>query len=509
MMNSYRNVAFGFDDLGFDEGHRKKVAWSEEYSTNAHMLIAGKSGTGKTFTLRRIVDQMTRPLPGRDRPRVYVFDVHGDIRFENESRVLFSESTYYGINPLYPSSDVHHGGVRKCVQNFIEMLNESSPRAALGGRQIAALRHVLYELFDARGFDIEDPRTWVVEDEGGGQADAQGRIYLDIPYDEKDIAKSIAQQERVTLQFCPVKRSWWCSAYVGGLQRWATRAQGRRAPTVPDAARFLAAKIKQMQIGGSGVCVKMLEEHTKKVQTFQRMLRKRNTGAPGGASDEEVGSLKDEIQEDAMELTQTFSNFVLSIESGRELDAMLRYESLETLKSLSDRLETLVSSGIFRSRRPPFEEDKPVWVYDLSPLREAEQKFFTWTCLKQIFSQAKETGVKAGASDVETVIVLDEAHKFFSPKEGNILDEISKEARKFGVSLICASQSPTHFSEDFLSNVGTKILLGLDAMFHDQTVRRMRIEPGILDYVVAGKIAAIQVSDKRNMSHRFVKTRVG
>jgi hypothetical protein len=27
--------------------------------------------------------------------------------------------------------------------------------------------------------------------------------------------------------------------------------------------------------------------------------------------------------------------------------------------------------------------------------------------------------------------------------------------------------------------------------------------------VVAGKIAAVQVSDKRDMSHRFIKTRVG
>lgn len=50
-------------------------------------------------------------------------------------------------------------------------------------------------------------------------------------------------------------------------------------------------------------------------------------------------------------------------------------------------------------------------------------------------------------------------------KADNIINIISKEARKFGLGLICASQSPTHFSEDFISNVGTKIILGLDQMF--------------------------------------------
>jgi len=48
--------------------------------------------------------------------------------------------------------------------------------------------------------------------------------------------------------------------------------------------------------------------------------------------------------------------------------------------------------------------------------------------------------------------------------------------------------------------LGTELLLGLGAMHHDQTVRKMRID---------SKVAAIEVSDKRDMSHRFIKTRVG
>ena len=46
-------------------------------------------------------------------------------------------------------------------------------------------------------------------------------------------------------------------------------------------------------------------------------------------------------------------------------------------------------------------------------------------------------------------------------------------------------------------------------MYYQATMRKMRIEQSVLNYVVAGKIAAVQVSDKRDSSHRFVKTRVG
>jgi hypothetical protein len=42
------------------------------------------------------------------------------------------------------------------------------------------------------------------------------------------------------------------------------------------------------------------------------------------------------------------------------------------------------------------------------------------------------------------------------------MDKIAKEARKFGIALLAASQAPGHFSQDFLGNVGTEVLLGLD-----------------------------------------------
>jgi hypothetical protein len=499
-----RNVIFGFDEDRFTRGEKAPVQWCEEFATNGHMLVAGKSGTGKTFTLRRIVNQLAKPSPGRPEVRVHVFDVHGDMRFADESRVLFSESTFSGINPFRLSSDPHFGGVRKCVQAFIDMLNDSQPRGQLGVRQQAVLRNLLYELFEMRGFKVAEPSTWT--EERSTLSGAQGRIYLEVPYDERDLAKAAARTEGVTLSFDAETKCWWTSDHVGQLQRWPVKSTGRIFPTVLDAQRFIHQRLKSLLTGGGTATIRMLEEHNRKVVVWQKKARKLAASEMPAA---ELEQIKEDVQSGAMDLIETFTAYVSNIGTGRELEDLARYESSETLKALADRLDGLVSSGIFKPQNPPFDPSCPVWSHDIAPLRDSEQQFFVWTCLKQILDRAIERGPVAGASELREVIVLDEAHKFFSDKEDNILDKIAKEGRKFGIALLAASQAPGHFSEDFLGNVGTKVLLGLDAMYHDQTVRKMRIDGKILDYVVAGKIAAIQVSDKRDMSHRFIKTRVG
>ena len=501
-----RVIRFGFADNGYNDlAKRRGVDWCEDFATNAHMLVAGKSGTGKTFTLRRIVNQVIAPIAGKEPVRVHVFDVHGDMRFDQESRVLFSESTFYGINPFRLSADPHFGGVRKCVQSFIEMMGDSGPRAALGPRQTTALRNVLYELFESKGFHVNDPSTWSIDAELDEEPDGQGRIYLEVPYDERDAAKAAARAASANLKFDPDRRLWWCDQYAGGLERWPIHTRGRKAPTVPEAARFLSQRLKTLVTGGGTRTVQLLEEHNKKVQVWQNKARKLIDGAPK----DDLEALQAEVHDGAAALIETFTDYVTSIGTGRELDALARYESTDTLKSLADRLDTMVATGIFRPRQPPFDPHAPVHTYDIAPLRVAEQQFFVWTKVKQILEDLMAQGPVAGASEVRTMIVLDESEKFFKDKEDNIIDRAVKEGRKFGLSIVAASQAPSHFSEDFLGNVGTKLLLGLDPMYRDVTARKMRIDPTILDYVVASKIAAVSVSDKRDMAHGFVKTRVG
>jgi len=96
-------------------------------------------------------------------------------------------------------------------------------------------------------------------------------------------------------------------------------------------------------------------------------------------------------------------------------------------------------------------------------------------------------------------------------ENGSILlaiDTIAKEGRKFGLGLVCSSQSPTHFSEDFFSNVATKIVLGVDQMYWDNLVRKMKIESKALQYVKPFHVIGVQMSNKGETRSRFTMVRV-
>ena len=82
--------------------------------------------------------------------------------------------------------------------------------------------------------------------------------------------------------------------------------------------------------------------------------------------------------------------------------------------------------------------------------------------LEQIFERRKQAGVE---SDLKEIVVVDEAHIYFNDDPENIINMIAKEARKFGMGLICASQSPEHFSDDFVTNVGCNIITGIHEKF--------------------------------------------
>lgn len=493
-------IIFGIDDIALKQQKRVIVSWNESTALNGHMLIAGKSGTGKTFTLRSIVAQITR---SHKPVRIHAFDVHSDLSFTNESHVLFSESTHHGINPLKISAHPHYGGVRKRVQAFIDMVNDSARE--LGPRQTASLRAILYDLYEMNGFKVNDPDTWAI----GPQQDMPAgfdpsRIYLDIPFDEKDRAKEVARATGVHLQFDPQLKTWHCDRHEGGLERWPRKIFGKKYPTLPDAARYAANRLRQLYMGGGSKAMRMLEEHNRKVNHWQSKCRK----IAGGGSADDVEALRDEINAGALTLSESFQDYVLNIETGRELESMIRYDTMDTVRSLVERLESMVATGIYKAMEPPFEQDKSVWRYGIGPLSDAEKSMFVWTKLTQIFDEAIELGPVRGASELRDVIIIDEAHKFFIDKEDNIMNKLAKEARKFGIGLICASQSPSHFSEDFLANVGTKVLLGLDEMYHAQTVRKMRIDPKILDFIVPKKVVAVQVNSQSGIRPTFVQTRV-
>lgn len=145
------------------------VRWNSESVINGHWAIIGSSGTGKTYTLRRILKQLVRH-PGI---RLHLIDLSGDLSIGNpevESIVKFSENTTHGLNPFEIDPDLDFGGVRRTVARFLSMVDRyTSPK--LGARQQKVLRTLIYDMLEEYGYYYDRPESW--SSNGKGQPSMQ------------------------------------------------------------------------------------------------------------------------------------------------------------------------------------------------------------------------------------------------------------------------------------------------------------------------------------------------
>lgn len=437
-------IDFGIDVRSANTSKKVNVIWDSQRVINAHMLLVGKSGTGKTFTLKKIISHLQ--ATSNKKIRMRVIDVHGDIFIDGCSTVKFSESGQYGFNPLALNPDPDFGGVRKRIQSFISIINKTSRK--LGTKQEPVLRNILLDLYNANGFYEKDPKTWGIYDKNGNRLMHNGRP--------------------------------------------------KKYPTLEDAYRYASFKHRAIFLGTSNKAVLSLEETNKKARQLyfkQKNMHKGNTA-------EELAKLKADIKSSGDAAIEHFSSYIEAIENGMELTDLIKYDSKDTIKSIVDRLDSLIATGIFKNEEPVFDSNATVWRYDIRTLTNLdEKKLFVYFLLEDIFLKRIEEGPQ---DDVVEMVFLDEANLFFTDDADNIINIISKEARKFGLGLCCASQSPTHFSEDFMSSVGTKIILGLDQMFWNNSVQKLKIEQKKLEWIVPHQKMVVQISNKAELKNDFI-----
>lgn len=432
----------GHRDADLTQGRKTPVIWNTQNLINGHVLLVGKSGTGKTHTLKRMLEQMRQESRGR--VRVHVMDVHGDIDIAGASTVKFSESTPYGFNPLTINPDPDFGGVRKRIQSFISALSRTGFR--LGPKQEAALRNILHDLYAANGFFDNDPKSWRLQD---------------------------------------------------GVERRFPK----KHPSMEDAVKFAHGKLRAMFMGTSSKTVAALEKLYRKQSQFYGRLKRQGQATTA----DEQATHQAEIKALADECTELFAEHLAQLQTGFELGDLIKYDSKDVMKSVVDRLENLNSIGIFRPQRPPFDAAAPVWRYDIKALAQDEKKLFVSFILEAIFLMSVQRGVQ---DDLIEIIVLDEAHLFLTEEPDNPINIIAKEARKFGLGLFCASQSPTHFSDDFLSNVATKVILGIDQMYWDGTVRKLKIDMDALEWVVPHQKVVMQMNNRGDTKSQFTRVSI-
>jgi glutaredoxin-related protein len=486
----------------FFEAKKGQVAplyWDTKRLINGHMLVVGSSGVGKSHTIRKMIRRALKHM-GAAKVRFHVFDVHGDLDIAGASVVQYSESAPFGLNPLRVNPDPDFGGVRKCIQTFLRTINQSSV-TPLGVKQEAVISNLLIDVYREFGFDIDDAQTWGLNGAqtrlaGGGN---DNRLYLDVPMAEKDEAKGFGAR------WDGDKKLWWVHTekYEGGICKWKPAYKARTYPTVNDVLEYAKRVHLERFLGSDQKAVLALSNLSRKAQAFRRkvlsMVKMQNWHGEAMRSEE-----KEILEAAGDEAIEAFTLAVKNMQTGMELESLIKYDSPEVLKSVVDRLNNLKRTGIFKDSVAPFDENKAVWRYKLNALSQEEKKMLVLFTLQDIFTRAVQRGE---CSDVVEVVVLDELGTYTSASDSDngdgIIGTICREARKFGLAFWGATQSPASVPESLISSTATKILLGLDEMYWRAAVDKLRIELKLLEWVQAQVTMAVQMKEKGVLKNRW------
>ena len=475
-------ILWGYQSQNAYDSSRTGVYTDFDEVVNPHVMICGDSGTGKTHTLRQAIEAMvsTSPQP----VRFHIFDVHGDIEIRDDicSTVMFSTSSPYGLNPLKINPDPDYGGVRKCIQNFINILSLSPTTGrALGPKQQDVLRNLLLDVFYMSGFDPDDSSTWVTREAQDPEGLIPNRVYIDLPFSEKDLGKKLAEGSGVSLTFDSANKCWHVDKYEGPITRWSRKQWGKVNPTLSSLVQY-ATRRREMSFTGTGQReAALLDTVHRKVRALNRQLqnstRARNDNGVASSEDEKG---RQDLEKAKNEAIKAYTDYVSMVEHGNALESMLKYDSFESLSTVKQIIDSLNSSGIFRDTPPNFDARKPVWRYHVKAIRADEQKFMVNVRLREIFDRA----VQRGESDyVREVIVIDEGAKFVEDDDEHIINVIALEARKFGLAIWFASQSPTQYPDTLLSTVATKVILGLDKNFWALSQRKLGLDQQTMGWI--------------------------
>lgn len=428
----------GFNDFQLKKGIREPFIWDLGQLANGHVGITGTSGSGKTYQIRRFAEAFASD----PQTRISIFDYHGDIDISGASEVLFSESTRYGYNPFVVNPDPHYGGLRKSANHIIDIM---STNRKLGEQQAAVLRQLVMDCYGLKRMYQDKPASWI-----------------------KRNAPEVECQE------------------LYNKREWSTLAQCY--PTLTDLERLIAKKLKSGLFGldennQANQALRAFEGFMRAARALDK-AKERNTREDTEKTQQALEKARDNALKE-------YENALNQTRTGSEFDEILKYDSVDTLRSLSTRLENVKALGLFNANEPPFRGR--IHRYNIKPLASSEDelKMFVYSRMMAIFHEEMQRGESHGK--IRHVIILDEAKKFCDEESSNPINIIANEARKFGISLVLASQSPSHFSEDFINSAGTLLVQNMAPGDWQRAANKLQIEKSKLEYLKPRETALLKL----------------
>jgi len=263
----------------------------------------------------------------------------------------------------------------------------------------------------------------------------------------------------------------------------------KRFPTFSDLLKFVEKKQEEVYLGVNSNTLKHLEAFKSKSKTVNKM-RLRGEDSTGEYSEEAIELAK----EAAM---NAYTSFLDSSEHDNLLKNLIQYDKGEVLASISDRLGNLHKTGIFKDEPIIFDESKGIHRYDISLLKEEEQKIFIQLKLSEIFRKAKEGGF---GGKTQNLIFIDEAKNYIDNSEHNMIRKFYNEIRKFGYGIWLGGQRIEHFDDDIVTNSATKIILGIDANYAKKFSTRLNIPIEYILNIQKKKSMLIEINSEEKES---------
>lgn len=477
----------GYDQLALVGNSVSPLLWEMDRSVNRHALMVGRTGAGKSSELKKIVRQVRKTHPDAI---TYCFDCHGDLRFDGGKVFKINQSGDIGLNPLKISSHKEFGGVRAKVEQFVYTIE--SCQKQLGSKQESCLRNLLMDLFAQAGVDPDDHATWNIGTKGPDDAD---RVYLEVPFDEKDRFKEALKKEQVFGGWSREHSAWYCKERKGALTDWKIK-KIQYQPDLADLLQFAKNKLVAVHRGLNNDLIRILQELGRSVNSLKTQSAKRLSAIDHeDALKMEANAAK--LKEKALDL---FSSYLRRIDTGDMDEDDIKYDSSDVLKSVVSRLENLLGTGIFKPVDPIFDDDDRIRIFDISALSDSAQRMFVSFFIESEFLKAKEAGI---TDALRLCFIVDEADKYFSNDKENIINKLAKESRKFGISLIAASQGIGHFSKEFISAVATKIILAIDEDNAKELSKRFNVPEQNLNKLKANHTVAFRTEYKGENDRSF------
>lgn len=277
---------------------------------------------------------------------------------------------------------------------------------------------------------------------------------------------------------------------------WGADVRGGKSyPSLLDAIEYGKERIKAMYTGSNQRSVRALEE----VSRLAKQIRIKESVLNRLGHDEALTKLQRELDILKEKAVDAYREAVFGISTGDELEEALDSDTQkETLQSVVDRLENLYQIGIYRSTPPPLDPRCRVWRYIIKSLSADEQKLFVLTRLETIFTRAIQRGK---TEQVVDVCVLDEAHRYSDPKEDYILNRMTRESRKYGVSMIFGSQAPSDFADILIANLASKVILGLDQTNTSYAIRKLGVAESALKSIIPQRRVLVQMKGIGELNH--------